>query len=88
MMEEFAEQYPKASCEARSIHTSEDTAVNTSYETYLRGELSTYSDTTLMLYGRFVAEYAAKGKNIARETIANSAVLYGYASLEDMESKL
>lgn len=88
MMEEFAEQYPKASCEARSIHTSEDTSVNTSYETYLRGELSTYSDTTLMLYGRFVAEYAAKGKNIARETIANSAVLYGYASLEDMESKL
>ena len=88
MMEEFAAQYPKASCEARSIHTSEDTAVNTSYETYLRGELSTYSDTTLMLYGRFVAEYAAKGKNIARETIANSAVLYGYASLEDMESKL
>lgn len=88
MMEEFAEQYPKASCEARSIHTSEDTSVNTSYETYLRGELSTYSDTTLMLYGRFVAEYAAKGKNIARETIANSAILYGYASLEDMESKL
>ncbi|MBQ4463258.1 MAG: DUF4125 family protein, partial [Eubacterium sp.] len=49
MMEEFAEQYPKASCETRSIHTSEDTSVNTSYETYLRGELSTYSDITLML---------------------------------------
>lgn len=88
MMEEFAAQYPKASCETRSIHTSEDTPVNTSYETYLRGELSTYSDYTLMLYGRFVAKYAADGKNIARDTIENSAILYGYASLDDMESKL
>ncbi|MBO4903920.1 MAG: DUF4125 family protein [Lachnospiraceae bacterium] len=88
MMEEFATQYPKASCETRSIHTSEDTPVNTSYETYLRGELSTYSDNTLMLYGRFVAEYANAGRNIAFETIGNSAILYGYSSLEDMESKL
>ena len=88
MMEEFAAKYPKASCETRSIHTSEDTPVNTSYETYLRGELSTYSDNTLMLYGRFVAEYAAAGKNIAGDTIENSAILYGYASLDDMESKL
>ncbi len=88
MMEEFAKEYPKAAGEARSIHTSEDTPYNTSYETYLRGEISTYSDTTLSLYGRFVADCAATGRNIAAETIGNSALLYGYASLDDMESKL
>ena len=88
MMEEFAKEYPKAAGEARSIHTSEDTPTNTSYETYLRGEISTYSDETLALYGRFVAEFAGQGRNIAKETIANSALLYGYDSLDDMESKL
>lgn len=88
MMEDFAKEYPKAAGEARSIHTSEDTPANTSYETYLRGEISTYSDNTLALYGRFVAECASSGRNIAKETIANSALLYGYASLDDMEKKL
>lgn len=88
MMEEFAKEYPKAAGEARSIHTSEDTPYNTSYETYLRGEISTYSDNTLSLYGRFVARCAQDGINIAKETITNSAILYGYKSLDDMESKL
>ncbi len=88
MMEEFAAGYPKAAGEARSIHTSEDSAYNTSYETYLRGEISTYSDETLALYGRFVASFAQAGRNIAKETIGNSALLYGYLSLDDMESKL
>ena len=87
-MEEFAKEYPKAAGEARSIHTAEDTPYNTSYETYLRGEISTYSDMTLSLYGRFVAKMAQEGRNIAKETITNSALLYGYASLDDMESKL
>lgn len=88
MMEDFSAKYPKAAGEARSIHTSEDTPVNTSYETYLRGEISTYSDNTLSLYGRFVAGCAQQGRNIAKETITNSALMYGYASLDDMESKL
>ena len=88
MMEEFAKEYPKAAGEARSIHTLEDTPFNTSYETYLRGEISTYSDNTLALYGRFVASAASEGRNIAKETITNSALMYGYSSLDDMESKL
>jgi len=88
MMEEFSKEYPKAAGEARSIHTYEDTPYNTSYETYLRGEISTYSDRTLELYGRFVAACAKEGRNIAKETITNSALMYGYKSLDDMESKL
>ncbi len=88
MMEEFAAKYPKAASEARTIHTSQDSAYITSYETYLRGEISTYSDRTLELYGRFVAGMAKDNRNIAKETITNSALLYGYASLDDMESKL
>lgn len=88
MMEECAEKYPKAALNARVIHTTEDTMFSTSYETYLRGELMTYSDETLELYGRFIAEIAKQGQNLAQMIIENTAVLYGYASLDDLEKKL
>jgi hypothetical protein len=87
-MEEFAEKYPKMAANARSIHTSEDNPFNTSYETYLRGEISTYSPELLDLYGRFVAELAKNGKNLAYETMLNTARLYGYESVEAAEAAL
>ncbi len=87
-MEECAARYPKAAANARSIHTYEDNLYNTSYETYLRGEISTYSDRTLDLYGRFIASLCKEERNLAQETLGNSAVLYGYQSLDDLERKL
>ena len=87
-MEEFAEDYPKVAGTARSIHTYEDTPYDTSYETYLRGELLTYSERTLQLYGRYVVEHVQNEKNIAKEIMTNTALLYGYKSLEDLEEKL
>ncbi len=87
-MEEFANKYPKMADNARSIHTSEDNAYNTSYETYLRGELGTYSETTFVLYGRFITELMQKGKNLAYETMSHTAKLYGYDSIEDAENRM
>lgn len=87
-MEEFAEAYPRLSGLARKIHTAQDTEWDTSAETYLRGELLTYSDRTLKLYGQFVAKLAREGKNLTAMTMENTAHLYGYASLEDAESKM
>lgn len=87
-MEEFASKYPKMAGNARSIHTSEDNPYNTSYETYLRGELGTYSADTLLLYGRFVVDLQKQGKNLAYMIMENTAKLYGYKSLEDAESRL
>jgi len=87
-MEEFAKHYPKMADNARSIHTSEDHAYNTSYETYLRGELGTYSETTFVLYGRFITELMQNGKNLAYETMTNTAKLYGYESVEDAEKRM
>ncbi len=87
-MEEFADRYPKMADGARSIHTSEDTAYNTSYETYLRGELGTYSETTFVLYGRFITSLMQNGKNLAYETMSNTAKLYGYESVEDAEKRM
>ena len=84
-MEEFAGQYPHLAENARSVRTTEDHLYNTSYETYLRGEISTYSDKMLELYGRFVVECAKGGRNLAYESMTNSAHLYGYSDLAAAE---
>ena len=87
-MEDFAANYPKAAANARSIRRETDTETNTSYETYLRGELLTYSDRTLALYGQFIVKLAGNGKNLAYMIMENTAKAYGYESLDDMEGKL
>ena len=84
-MEDFAKKYPALAENARSIHTGDDNIVNTSYETYLRGEISTYSDKMLELYGRYVVEYAHDGKNLAFDIMTNNVHLYGYTDLDSAE---
>lgn len=84
-MEAFASDYPYLAGSARSIHTYEDNGWDTSYETYLRGEISTYSDKMLELYGRYIAAHAASGQNLACEIMTHSVHMYGYESLEDAE---
>lgn len=84
-MEELAEDYPNVAKTARSIHTYEDSEWNTSYETYLRGELLTYSEQTLALYGKYVVEHVQNEKNLAVEIMNNTAILYGYKSIDDLE---
>ncbi len=86
-MEEFAREYPALAANSRNIHTYEDSSFDTSYETYLRGELGTYSDKMLELYGRYIVEHANEGKNVAREIMENSVRMYGYHSMEEAEEK-
>lgn len=86
-MEAFAMEYPALADNARSIHTSEDNPFNTSYETYLRGELGTYSDKMLELYGRYIVGYAKQGKNLARDIMGNSVRMYGYKDIDEAEKK-
>ncbi|MGN0400798.1 MAG: DUF4125 family protein [Acetatifactor sp.] len=86
-MEEFAEQYPALADNARSIHTYEDNPFNTSYETYLRGEIGTYSDKMLELYGRYIVEYARSGRNPAYDIMCNSVAMYGYRDIDEAEKK-
>ena len=87
-MEEFAEEYPKMAGRARRIRSSEDTAAETSYETYLRGELCTYSEQTLLAYGRFIVSMSRCGENLAKKIMEKTAQLYGYESLQEAEAAL
>lgn len=86
-MEEFARQYPALADNARSIHTYEDNPFNTSYETYLRGELGTYSDKMLELYGRYIVKYGKEGRNPAFDIMSNSVRMYGYRDIDEAEEK-
>lgn len=86
-MDAFCEEFPKLGGRARSVHTAEDNLYNTSYETYLRGEISTYSDKMLELYGRFISSIIAAGDNLAYMTMGMSTKLYGYKSLKEAEEK-
>ncbi len=87
-MEEVAAAYPKFAGQARVIHTSEDTMWRTSYETYLRGEISTYSPQTLTLFGRMTAQAAQNGENLSKAILLRTARLYGYASIEEAEAAM
>lgn len=85
--EEFAEKYPHLSGQARIIHTSEDTLNDISFETYLRGELKTYSMETLVRYGRNVVAFVREGKNMTEEIMRHTTAFYGYKTLKDAEEK-
>ena len=86
-MEEFSQSYPALAGNARSIHTAQDLPENTSYETYLRGELGTYSDRLLEMYGRYIVAHAQENKNVAAEIMENTAHFYGYKDLEAANEK-
>ena len=87
-MEDFAKQYPNLAGQARKIHTSEDTEWQTSYETYLRGELLTYSEDLLQAYGAWIVTLYRAGKNLAEQIMTNTVHFYQYSSLEAAEKQV
>ncbi|MFU0614204.1 DUF4125 family protein [Gardnerella vaginalis] len=82
---DFRERYPHLGLAMRVLKTSKDTEENTSFETYLRGELSTYSDDTFAKYQRFVNNLRAENLNLTQMIITNTVHMYGYDSLESAE---
>ena len=84
---EFRAAYPRLGEAMRVLRTGEDTRDDTSFETYLRGELGTYSQATLDLYGELVAATAAAGKNLTAMTITYTVILGGYADLAEAEAE-
>lgn len=87
-MEDFAKEYPKLASQARNITSQTDSLYDTSYETYLKGELLTYSDTLLKMYAEFIIDLYNRQENLAKLTIRNTANLQGYESLEKAEESL
>lgn len=75
------QQYPDFVSRGRKLSSAQDTARDTSSETYLRGELSTYSDRTIVLYAQMLLEAMERKENPVERNLANMVGFYGYDSL-------
>lgn len=80
---EIFSRYPFLAQRGRPLDSEEDSAAATSFETYTRGELSTYSMNTLSLYGALCDAMFKQGVNGAEVVYENMVRMYGYPSLEE-----
>lgn len=88
MIEQTAElhrTYPYVSGSGRPLYSSYDFQ-GTSVETYQRGELYTYSESTLNALWEHLCALEKEGKSLARAVLENSVMHYGYSSLEQAEA--
>lgn len=83
---DFRARYPKLGSAMRVLTTAEDTTQDTSFETYLRGELGTYSERTLSLYKVMVETLLRQGRNLTEETIRHTVQIGGFTDLADAEA--
>ena len=84
----MAEEYPNLRKRGRVATTAQDGIMEgSSMESYLRGELYTYSMRTLELIFKETQEAEKRGENLLKQTIANETAFYGYRSLEDAEAR-
>ena len=86
-MEQYAINYPYMANGNRAIHSYEDTAYSTSFETYLRGELHTYSKNTLILYADMIKKLDSNGKSMAVAVMDAMVKSYGYKNIDDAEKQ-
>ena len=82
---EFFERYPIFSSMGRPLYSSEDDNIETSIETYLRGELLSYSGKTLKLYLNYVIDNKEKNINLAIKNMDNLARMQGFNDSNDVE---
>ena len=86
--EEMFRKYPAFMSGARPIGSVEDTMRATSFETYLRGELDSYSERTLVLLRADMLSMRERGLNMSEEVYEFLVKKLGYSSLADAERTL
>ena len=64
---------------------SKDDDIETSIETYLRGELLSYSEKTLELYLKYIVEMKEKNINLAIKNMDNLASMQGFKNSDNVE---
>ena len=84
--EEFFKAYPIFSSMGRPLYSKQDDDEDTSIETYLRGELLSYSEKTLVLYLKYILEMKNKNINLAVKNMDNLASMQGFENSQDVEN--
>jgi len=86
--EDLLEKYPYIIKRGRPLSSREDSIGVTSMETYLRGELSTYSLRTLKLYLDHIQKEQSENVNGSAVTLLYMMKQYGFDSLEEANEKI
>ena len=81
--EGLVKKYPYILRKGRPLFSSLDSPFVTSVETYLRGELSTYSKKTLELYYEYLLNEKSRNMNVSEITLEFMVKKYGYKSLAE-----
>jgi hypothetical protein len=84
----LVKKYPEITSRGRPGYTGEETGFFASVETYLLGELKTYSLKTLRIYKRHMDDLDRQGKELPVMILENTAGRYGFASLDEAEERL
>ena len=84
-MEEYAAKYPYVAAGNRYIRAKDAPPWATSFETYTRGELHTYSERTLALYLAHSLKLKEEGRNMVLEVMETTMKQYGFADLDEAE---
>lgn len=82
---EYTKLYSRLATRSRPVDSASEAGYATSVETYLRGELMTYSKETLRRYLAHIKALQERGKNITLEIMEYTVRKYGYASLQAAE---
>ena len=82
---ELFREIPTIMAGSRPVELKEGQPDVTDFTTYLRGELETYSDSTLSLLWEDVQRAVLAGESMSRETYEALAVANGYSSLAATE---
>lgn len=85
---DLLKKFPHVLKRGRPLLSAEDGIGVTSLETYLRGELATYSVKTLELYLANVLRQKAEGVNGSEITLSHTIRQYGFDSLEEANERL
>lgn len=86
MLGQLEGKYPRTVRRGRPLYSSEDTGADTSTETYLYGELQTYSLETLRRYDQYMDELQKEGRSLNEEILKITAGFYGFSGLAQAEA--
>ena len=83
--EDFFERFPIFSSMGRPLYSKDDDDIDTSIETYLKGELLSYSEKTLKLYLEHIENSKEKNINLVIKNMDNLAKAQGFKDSEEVE---
>lgn len=81
-------KYEKVRSRGRPLTKEQDTPSFTSVETYMTGELESYSLNTVRLLHSYTMECRENGRNLANENLENIVAAYGFDNIGDVEELL